>query len=131
MQLFRPVGLRELALIAASGYRAFPPRLPEQPIFYPVLNAAYAEQIARDWNTKDRASGFAGFVTRFEVVEPYVQRFPVQVVGGVVHQELWVPAEELAEFNANIVGQIEVLASFYGPAFAGQIDATTNLPINL
>ncbi|KAB8144484.1 ADP-ribosylation/crystallin J1 [Chloroflexia bacterium SDU3-3] len=131
MQLFRPVGLRELALIAASGYRAFPPRLPEQPIFYPVLNADYAGQIARDWNTKDRASGFAGFVMRFELAEPYAQRFPVQLVGGLAHQELWVPAEELAEFNAHIVGPIAVAAAFYGAAFAGQIDATTNMPIDL
>jgi hypothetical protein len=34
--LFRPTGERELALIRESGWRAFPPRLPEQPIFYPV-----------------------------------------------------------------------------------------------
>ena len=38
----------ELALIEASDSRAFPPRLPEQPIFYPVTNEAYAAQIARD-----------------------------------------------------------------------------------
>lgn len=35
--LYRPVGAKELDLIAASGYREFPPRLPEQPIFYPVI----------------------------------------------------------------------------------------------
>ena len=50
----------------ASGYREFPPRLPEQPFFYPVLNEDYATQIARDWNTKDERSGFAGYVLRFE-----------------------------------------------------------------
>jgi hypothetical protein len=50
MVLYRPVGPKELALIAASDYTAFPPRLAEQPIFYPVLNFEYAEQIARDWN---------------------------------------------------------------------------------
>ena len=55
--LFRPVGPKELALIAASGYRQFPPRLPEQPIFYPVLNEEYTRQIARDWNVKASGAG--------------------------------------------------------------------------
>jgi len=46
--LYRPVGPKELALIEESGWREFPLRLPEQPIFYPVLNEEYATQIARD-----------------------------------------------------------------------------------
>ena len=108
--LYRPVGPKELELIEASGWRAFPPRLPEQPIFYPVLNEEYAVQIARDWNVKE--SG-AGFVTRFSVKADYASRFPVQTVGGSQHKELWVPAEELAEFNRNIVGLIEVIAEFH------------------
>ena len=48
--LFRPVGPAELELIKASGWKAFPPRLPDQPIFYPVTNHAYATQIARDYS---------------------------------------------------------------------------------
>jgi hypothetical protein len=48
--LYRPVGPEELALIRLSGFRAFPPRLPEQPIFYAVLTEAYAVKIARDWS---------------------------------------------------------------------------------
>jgi len=107
--LFRPVGPKELVLIEASGWRQFLPRLPEQPIFYPVLNEEYATQIARDWNVKE--SG-AGFVTRFEVDSTFLQRYPVQTVGGSVHQELWVPAEELDTFNQHIVGLIEVVAEF-------------------
>jgi hypothetical protein len=107
--LYRPVGLNELELIRQSGYRGFPPRLPEQPIFYPVLTEAYAHQIAREWNV--RASG-AGYVTRFVVRTEFLKRYPVQVVGGSVHQELWVPAEELDEFNGNIVGEIEVIAEY-------------------
>lgn len=58
MLLWRPVGIRELALIFAAKMAAFPPRLPDQPIFYPVLNEGYATQIARDWNT--RSAPFAG-----------------------------------------------------------------------
>ena len=107
--LFRPVGPNELKLIRESNWKTFPPRLPEQPVFYPVLNQEYAAQIARDWNVK--ASG-SGYVTRFEVDAAYVKRFPRQVVGASVHEELWVPAEELDEFNSNIVGQIEVVESF-------------------
>src|SRR5258707_4608122 len=107
--LYRPVGPKELALIADSGYREFPPRLPEQPIFYPVLSEEYARQIARDWNVK--ASG-AGFVTKFEVERDYLNQFKVQTVGGSEHTEYWIPAEQLAEFNRNIVGKIEVVAEF-------------------
>ncbi len=129
MILYRPVGLKELALIAQSGFAAFPPRLSEQPIFYPVLNLEYATQIAQDWNTK--AASYAGFVTRFTVEDSYVQKFPVQTVGSRVHQELWVPAEELADFNSHILGKIEVEAAFYGDAFEGEVDPVTRLPLTL
>jgi len=108
--LYRPVGAKELKLIEALAWRAFPPRLPEQSIFYPVLNEEYATEIARDWNAKESGSGF---VTRFRVSADYVRRFDVQTVGGSVHKELWVPAEELAEFNRNIIGVIEVIAEFH------------------
>ena len=110
LTLFRPVGPEELKLIEAAGFRSFPPRLPEQPIFYPVTNEAYATQIARDWNTKFGSK--RGFVTRFEVESNYVAKFDRKIVGGREHEELWVPAEELEEFNAHIVGLIEVTARF-------------------
>jgi hypothetical protein len=107
--LYRPVGPSELALIEQSVWKAFPPRLPEQPIFYPVTNKEYAIQIARDWNVP--ASG-SGCVTRFDVKRSYADKFPVQNVGGLIHNELWVPAEELEEFNENIVGPIAVTHRF-------------------
>jgi hypothetical protein len=110
--LYRPVGQAELDLIEECGWSTFPPRLEFQPIFYPVTNEAYAIQIARDWNTKDEASGFVGYVTRFEVDAEYLARFERKVVGGSEHEELWVPAEELAEFNRRIVGRIEVIHEF-------------------
>ena len=112
--LYRPVGQFELDLIAAAEFRAFPPRLPHQPIFYPVLTEAYAIEIARDWNTKDPASGYVGYVTRFTVRAAFLARYPVQVAGARRHQELWVPAAELPEFNAQLVGPIEVIAEFRG-----------------
>ena len=107
--LFRPVGPAELALIAATGFRAFPPRLPEQPIFYPVLNESYAIQIARDWNVK--ADG-AGYVTRFAVRSDFLDSYPVQQAGGREHLEYWIPAEDLWAFNEALVGEIEVVAEF-------------------
>jgi hypothetical protein len=73
MLLYRPVGLNELRLIYQADLRAFPPCLPEQPIFYPVLNETYAAKIARDWNTKSETH--AGFVTRFSVNDAYAGRF--------------------------------------------------------
>jgi hypothetical protein len=129
MILYRPVGLKELELIAQANFRAFPPRLPEQPYFYPVLNFEYAEQIARDWNTK--SSAFAGFVTKFEVEPGYARQFEIHIVGNNVHQELWIPAEELDEFNQHLVGQIEVAAAYYGKQFIGTINPQTNLPITV
>jgi hypothetical protein len=131
MILYRPVGLKELGRIAQSGFRAFPPRLEIQPIFYPVLNFEYAAQIARDWNTRDPVSGFAGFVTKFEVDDEFAARYPVQTVGdNRVRNELWVPAEELEEFNQHIVGPIVVEAAFTGPNFTGTINPETNLPVD-
>jgi hypothetical protein len=111
--LYRPVGQKELDLICDSNYHAFPPRLPHQPIFYPVLNEEYATQIARDWNTRDAASGYVGYVTRFQVRADFLSRYEIKTVGSAVHQEYWIPAEELAEFNQNIVGSIEVIAEFH------------------
>jgi hypothetical protein len=110
--LYRPMGANELALIEASGWKAFPPRLPEQPIFYPVTNLAYARQITVEWNVP--AKGI-GHVVRFAVDSAYLERFPVQNVGGAIHDELWVPAEELEEFNAHIVGPIELIETHTGP----------------
>ena len=104
--LFRPVGPKELALIEASGRKAFPPRLPEQPIFYPVTNLEYARQISIQWNVP--AYG-VGYVTKFKVNTDYLRKFKVENVGGPIHNELWVPAEELEEFNNNIVGLVEVI----------------------
>jgi len=102
-------GETELALIRESGWQAFPPRLPEQPIFYPVLDEEYAIQIARDWNTRD---GGQGFVLRFQINRDYLSRFQVQTVGARIHRECWIPAEDLPEFNRNIVGTIDVIHHF-------------------
>ena len=67
MRLYRPVGQAELDLIARTNYKEYPPRLPEQPIFYPVLNEKYAREIAEKWNKKSADSGYAGYVTTFEI----------------------------------------------------------------
>ena len=126
--LWRPVGQHELHLIAQSGYRAFPPRLPDQLIFYPVLNRPYAEEIARDWNAK-RNTPPVGFVTEFDVLTNVATGYEIQVVGSQnIHQELWVPAEELDAFNAAIVGQIRVVGHFAGEGYGGGIDPVTHLP---
>lgn len=108
--LYRPVGPEELMLIENSEWKKFPPRLFHQPIFYPVMNEEYAIQIARDWNVA--ASG-SGFVTKFNIDADYISKFTIQNVGGEIHNELWIPAEELEEFNAHIIGLIEVTKEFY------------------
>jgi len=107
--LYRPVGPKELELVAASGFKRWPPRLPDQPIFYPVTNEGYAVEIARKWNVRD--SGY-GAVTRFNVKAEYMRRYAVHQVGASWHTEWWIPAEELETLNDNIVGTIEVIQEF-------------------
>lgn len=107
--LYRPTGPNELALVEQTGFTRWPPRLPEQPIFYPVTNEQYAIDIARDWNVKESGQGF---VTKFEVLRSFMDRYPVQQVGAGHHTEWWVPAEDLEELNLNIVGQIQVIGKF-------------------
>jgi hypothetical protein len=105
MTLYRPVGLRELELIAASGWRAYPPRLDSQPIFYPVVTREYARSIITQWNSQESEAGHCGVITEFEIDDAFVARYPVQQLGGGPHfRELWVPAAELPEFNAQIRG---------------------------
>ncbi len=89
--------------------RAFPPRLPDQPIFYPVTTEAYAIKIARDWNVP--ASG-SGYVTRFEILKSHLDKYAVEDAGGRAHREYWIPAAELDAFNDAIVAAIEVVAEF-------------------
>ncbi len=99
-------------MIAASGWRRFPPRLDWQPIFYPVLTEDYARRIARDWNTKDVDNGSVGYVLRFEVDDDYIARHEPHEAGSRQLQEYWIPAEELPEFNDHIRGVIEVIAEY-------------------
>jgi hypothetical protein len=103
--LYRPVGPKELELIKQSDYTKFPPRLPEQPIFYPVMNKEYAVQITEQWNAPAYGSGY---VTEFDVDSEYLNKFKVENVGGEIHNELWIPSEDLEEFNYNIIGLIRV-----------------------
>lgn len=104
--LFRPVNQAELDLIAGSNWEAFPPRLPEQPIFYPVLNIEYARKITLKWNVPAYGKSY---VTKFEVDSKYLEQFPTQNVGGKGIDELWIPAGQLDEFNQHIIGKIEVV----------------------
>ena len=106
--LYRPMGQKEYDLVKAAGFRSWPDRLPEQPIFYPVTNEAYAAEIAGKWNTKDTENGCIGYVSRFRVRAEYMKKYEVQIVGGSRHAEWWIPAEDLHKFNENIVGLIEI-----------------------
>jgi hypothetical protein len=110
VSLYRPTGQKELELVEQSGFRRWPPRLPEQPIFYPVTNEQYATEIAINWNIKN--SG-VGYVTRFRVKKEFMDRFKIERVGAAHHTEWWIPAEQLEELNDNIVGLIEVIGEFH------------------
>lgn len=107
--LYRPIGPRELELIKQADYKRFPPRLPGQPIFYPVLQEKYANEIAEKWNFNDYT---VGYVTRFIVNESYLLQYDIKTVGGSGRKEYWIPADELDEFNNNIIGYIKVVREF-------------------
>lgn len=107
--MYRPTGPKELELVAQSGYRRWPLRLPEQPIFYPVTNEDYAKQITIDWNVK---SSGVGYVTKFEIRKSFVDNYELHQVGGTKHTEWWIPAEDLEKLNENIVGLIEVIGEY-------------------
>ena len=106
---YRPTGPKELELVDASGFKKWPPRLPGQPIFYPVTNEGYAVEITRRWNAPENG---LGYVTKFEVRKEFMDRYDVHTVGGSSHTEWWIPAEDLEELNANIVGFIEVIGEY-------------------
>jgi hypothetical protein len=110
--LYRPVGQAESDLVRASGFCRFPPRLPHQPFFYPVLSEGYAIQIARDWNQKDEGSGFVGYVFRFKVRTEFLACYQIHIVGSAEHREYWIPAEDVQKLNENIVGTIEIISEF-------------------
>ena len=128
--LWRPVGPMELELIRASEMRSFPPRLPEQPIFYPVTTEAYAIKIARDWNVPRSGKGY---VTRFQVAKAFLNQYEVHLAGGKDHQEYWIPADQLQDFNNALVGPIEIVAELgsfhrsHAPTGAAPGGATTAL----
>ncbi|MDG6104291.1 hypothetical protein Daura_11375 [Dactylosporangium aurantiacum] len=109
--LWRPVGPRELRLVEEAGWRRWPARLPDQPIFYPVLNEAYATRIAQEWNVP--ASG-VGYVTRFRVETSFARRYPTRRAGGGHILELWIPAEDVDALNAHLVGAIELVSTCAG-----------------
>lgn len=115
--LYRPIGEKELLLIAENNFSAFPPRLEWQPIFYPVLNEEYACEIASKWNTTDEFGNYLGFVTEFKITQEEFSKYKVENVGGCIHNELWVPAEELERFNQAIIEKIKITKVFVGEKF--------------
>lgn len=134
MLLYRPVGLFELRAIADSGWRSYPPRLFHQPLFYPVLTREYARSIASEWNTQDKNSGYAGFVTTFWISDDILDDYSPHVVGDSSCRELWVPAADLPDFNDRIQGGIRIDSWHYGPAFTPHypdcvVDQGSGLPI--
>jgi hypothetical protein len=134
MLLYRPVGLFELRAIAESGWSCYSPRLPQQPFFYPVLTREYARHIASEWNTRDKASGYAGFVTVFWIPDDILDDYPPHVVGSLECRELWIPAEDLPSFNDRIEGGIRIDSWHYGAAFVPRypdsvVDQQSGIPM--
>jgi hypothetical protein len=107
--MYRPVGPAELELVKESGSTRWPARLPGQPIFYPVTNEEYAREITVQWNVPQYGGGY---VTRFEVLKTFADRYEIRQVGAARHTEWWIPSEALEELNESIVGRIEVIGEY-------------------
>lgn len=128
--LYRPVGEKEYVLIAESKFKAFPPRLEWQPIFYPVLNYEYACEIAYEWNTDDSFGNYLGIVTEFDILQTEFDKYKIENVGGSHHNELWVPSEALTAWNKAIVGEIKAVKIFIGKQFVSSEYDVINELIN-
>lgn len=111
--------MEELRLVYEGGMKGFPPRKPEQPIFYPVLNLDYANEIAKKWNAKRESA--SGYVARFNLDDAYAGRFEPQKVGASHHIELWVPSDELSRFNEHILLPILIVSAHFGDNFTGHV----------
>ena len=107
--LYRPTGPSEFELLKENNYSCWPPRLPDQPIFYPVVYQAYAEEISKRWNVPSKG---VAYVTRFRVKKEFMDNYELHQVGTKLHIEYWIPVEDLEELNRNIVGKIEVIGEF-------------------
>jgi hypothetical protein len=107
--LYRPTGPKEFELVKESGFSKWPPRLPEQPYFYPVTNEKYAENITRKWNVKEYGSGY---VLKFYINTEFIKKYEIQTVGADYHKEWWISAGDLSELNENILGKIMVVAKW-------------------
>jgi hypothetical protein len=117
--------IEELRLVYEGGMKGFPPRKPEQPIFYPVLNLEYANEIAKRWNVE--SSSASGYVARFNLDDAYASQFSPQKVGASHHIELWVPSEELSRFNEHILPPILVVSAHFGEKFKGHVPSQFGL----
>src|SRR5438105_1882998 len=119
MILYRPMDMEEVRLVYEAGMRGFPPRKPEQPIFYPVLTLEYANEIAKQWNAE--SGSLSGYVGKFILDDAYGSGFGPRKVGASRHVELWVPSEELRRFNEHIFPPIEIVSAHFGRNFQGHI----------
>jgi hypothetical protein len=119
MILYRPMDIEELCAVYETGMKTFPRRKAEQPIFYPVLNLDYADEIAGRWNVKGPSA--SGYVAKFSIDDTYADQFQPRQVGGSHHVELWVPAEELSKFNGYILLPIVIVSAYFGDNFRGHI----------
>lgn len=115
--LYRSVGPGQLKCIVDSGWQRFPPRLHWQRYFYPMLHESFAHKIASQWNVQQ--SG-VGYVLKFKVRKQYLDKLPIYIVGGPEHKEYRIAAQDIEELNDNIVGTIEVLATYHSESPAQQ-----------
>lgn len=108
--LFRSAGQCELDLIAQGGFTCFPVSQCRQRtypvVFYPERWRDHALQIARDWNTRDSVSEFAGYLLRCQV-ETDGHDF-------LNDSEIWLSEAGLLRLNQALVGTIQVEERFVG-----------------
>lgn len=119
MKLYRPVGLYEMSKILDLKGEEFPKEFFNHSLCRVIVNLDYALKVARDWNAKDRNSGYAGFVIEFEVNKSFIDNYTVQCVGKNNGLEYLIPANQISIFNYNIKGKIKIQDAFFGDDYIG------------
>ena len=111
MELYRPLSAEEYNAVAEKGFRGFPPRSAEQPLFAALLSQTGAKKIARHMRIEKQAEHTA-YVVSFLVDDAYIRQFPVQQDDEPDFRALWIPAEDVEILNQHLIGKIRIIERY-------------------
>lgn len=114
--IYRSCGLPEWRLIRQDGRGKFPACMIRADIFYPSLLFENACGLAREFNTRDPASEFAGLVLACDVPPDFLREYDDPELEP---EALWLPPETRAAINDALQGPLRVCEVIYGAEYSG------------